>query len=109
MLFFALPVALAMLAVADVRAGLVPRWVIPVAVLFVLADFVPAPGAEIVQMVLGLAAFGRIAYRILGMSDAEWESGPATERCPPPGPPRPRPSRDRAVTPDWHRNRNSIN
>jgi hypothetical protein len=50
----------------------------PVAVLFVLADFVPAPGAEIVQMVLGLAAFGRIAYRIFGMSDAEWESGPAT-------------------------------
>jgi Domain of unknown function (DUF4386) len=77
-LFFALPVALAVLAVADVRARLAPRWVIPVAVLFVLADFVPAPGAEIVQLVLGMAAFGRIAYRILAMSDAEWESGPAT-------------------------------
>ena len=62
---------------ADVRAGLVPRWVIPVAVLFMLAGFVPAPGAEIVQFVLGLAAFGRIAYRILGMTDAEWESAPA--------------------------------
>jgi hypothetical protein len=78
-LFFALPVALTLLAVANVRAGLVPRWVIPVAALFVLADFVPAPGAEIVQLVLGLAAFGRIAYRILGMSDGEWESGPATD------------------------------
>ena len=77
-LFFALPVALTLLAVANVRAGLAPRWVMPVAVLFVLADFVPAPGAEIVQFVLGLAAFGRIAYRILGMTDAEWESGPAT-------------------------------
>jgi len=77
-LFFTLPVALTVLAVANVRAGLVPRWVIPVAVLFVLADFVPVPGAEIVQLVLGLAAFGRIAYRIFGMSDAEWESGPAT-------------------------------
>ena len=29
------------------------------------------------ERVLGLAAFGRIAYRILGMTDAEWESGPA--------------------------------
>jgi len=26
------------------------------------------------ERVLGLAAFGRIAYRIFGMSDAEWES-----------------------------------
>lgn len=76
-LFFALPVALTLLAVADVRAGLAPRWVMPVAVLFLLAGFVPAPGADIVQLVLGLAAFGRIAYRILGMTDAEWESGPA--------------------------------
>jgi hypothetical protein len=68
--------------VAGVRAGLVSRWVIPVAVLFVLADFVPAPGAEIVQLMLGLAAFGRIAYHILGMSDAEGESGPATDALP---------------------------
>jgi hypothetical protein len=76
-LFFALPVALTLLAVADVRAGLVPRWVIPAAVLFLLAGFVPAAAAGIGQLVLGLAVFGRIAYRILGMSDAEWESGPA--------------------------------
>jgi hypothetical protein len=81
-LFFALPVALTLLAVADVRAGLVPRWVIPVAVLFVLADFVPGPAAGIVQLLLGLAAFGRIAYRILGMSDAEWDSGPAVGALP---------------------------
>ena len=73
-LFFALPVALAMLAIAAVRGGLAPRWVIPAAVLFVLADFAPVPGAEIVQMALGLAAFGRIARTIFGMSDAEWES-----------------------------------
>ncbi len=40
-----------------------------------LAGFVPAPGADIGQLVLGLVAFGRIACRIFGMSDAEWESG----------------------------------
>jgi hypothetical protein len=74
-LFFALPVALTLLAVADVRAGLVPRWVIPAAVLFLLAGFAPGPGAEYIQIALGLAAFGRIAYRIVRMSDAEWESG----------------------------------
>lgn len=74
-LFFALPVALTLLAVAAVRGGYAPRWVIPAAVLFFLADFVPLPGAEIIQMVLGLAAFGRIAHTIFAMSDAEWESG----------------------------------
>jgi hypothetical protein len=76
-LFFALPVALTMLAVANVRAGLAPRWVIPVAVLFVLAGFAPVPGAGIIQVALGFAVFGRIAQRIFTMSDAEWQSGPA--------------------------------
>lgn len=76
-LFFALPVALAILAVADVRAGLVPRWVIPAAVLFVLVDLAPVPGAEFIQMALAFAAFGRIAQRIFTMSDSEWQSGPA--------------------------------
>jgi hypothetical protein len=33
-------------------------------------------------LVLGLATFGRIAYRILGMSDAEWDSGPAVGALP---------------------------
>lgn len=76
-LIFALPVALTLLAVADVRAGLAPRWVIPAAVLVLLAGFVPAAAAGIGQLVLGLAVFGRIAYRIHRMSDAEWESGQA--------------------------------
>jgi len=76
-LFFALPVALVLLAVAAVRGGYAPRWVIAVAVLFLLCDFAPVPGAEIIQMVLGLAAFGRIARSIFAMSDAEWESAPA--------------------------------
>lgn len=78
-LFFALPVALTLLAVADVRAGLAPRWVVPAAVLFLLAGFAPVPGADFIQIALGLAVFGRIAYRILGMSDAEWESGRAAD------------------------------
>jgi hypothetical protein len=81
-LVFALPVALAVLAVAAVRAGLAPRWVIPVAVLFMLADFAPVPGAEIIQVALGFAAFGRIAQRIFTMTDAEWLSGPATSALP---------------------------
>ena len=79
---FALPVALTLLAVADVLAGLAPRWVIPVAVLFLLAGFAPVPGADFIQIALGLAAFGRIAYRILRMTDAEWESGPAARALP---------------------------
>jgi hypothetical protein len=82
LLFFALPVALTLLALANVRAGLAPRWVIPVAVLFALADFVPVPGAELFQMALGLAAFGRIAYRILRMTDTEWESGAPADTLP---------------------------
>jgi hypothetical protein len=73
-LFFALPIALVLLAAAVVRGGYAPRWVIGVAVLFLLTDFAPLPGAEIVQVALGLAAFGRIARSILTMSDAEWES-----------------------------------
>ena len=80
---FALPVALTLLAVADVLAGLAPRWVIPVAVLFLLAGFAPVPGADFIQIALGLAAFGRIAYRILRMTDAEWESGRLPARCHP--------------------------
>ncbi len=79
---FALPVALTLLAVADVLAGLAPRWVIPVAVLFLLAGFAPVPGADFIQIALGLAAFGRIAYCILRMTDAEWESGPAARALP---------------------------
>ena len=35
-----------------------------------------------VLFMLGLAAFGRIAYRIFGMSDAEWESGPPAAAVP---------------------------
>ncbi len=73
-LFFALPVALVLLAVAAVRGGYAPRWVVPVAVLFLLGEFAPLPGAEIVQLALGLAAFGRIARSIFAMSDEEWTS-----------------------------------
>ena len=95
---FALPVALTLLAVADVLAGLAPRWVIPVAVLFLLAGFAPVPGADFIQIALGLAAFGRIAYRILRMTDAEWESGPAARALPSCDPSRPRLQPDRAST-----------
>ena len=81
-LLFALPVALTLLALAAARAGLIPRWMIPVAALFLIAGFAPGTAAEIGQLALGLAVFGRIAYRILRMSDAEWESGPAAAALP---------------------------
>ncbi|MBV9093831.1 MAG: hypothetical protein JO132_08155 [Streptosporangiaceae bacterium] len=76
--------------------GLVPRWVIPAAVLFLLVGFAPVPGGDFLQIALGLATFGRIAYRILHMSDAEREPGPAAGA--PSSPPPPRPPRDRGST-----------
>jgi hypothetical protein len=64
-LFFGVPVALVLLAVAARRAHLVPTWVPAVAGLFFIADFTPIPEAEIIQLLLGLAAFGTIALRTL--------------------------------------------
>jgi hypothetical protein len=64
-LFFFVPAALFLLALAARRAGLVPTWVPVVAAFFFFADLAPLPGVEIVQLLLGLAAFGTIAARAL--------------------------------------------
>lgn len=62
-LFFFVPVALVLLAVAVHRAGLVPGWVPALAGVFFVLEFLPLPGAEVAQLVLGLVAFGTIAAR----------------------------------------------
>ncbi len=71
-LFFVLPIAFVLLAGAIVRAGLAPRLVLAGAAVFLVADMVPLPGAEFVQLALGLVTFGWIAGRIIRMTDAEW-------------------------------------
>ena len=74
-LFFLVPVALVLLAVAARRARLVPSWVPGVAGLFFIADFTPLPEAEIIQLLLGLAAFGTIALR--ASRGRAWDPEPA--------------------------------
>lgn len=62
-LFSGVPIALVLLAIAAHRARLVRAWVLIAAGLFFVADFTPIPGAEIIQLLLGLATFGVIALR----------------------------------------------
>lgn len=64
-LFFLTPIALVLLAVAIHRAGLVSVWVPAAAGLFFVIDFVPIPGAEVIQLLLGLAVFAAIAFNAL--------------------------------------------
>lgn len=71
-LFFGVPVALVLLAIAARRAELVPAWVPALAGLFFVADFFPIPGAETIQLVLGLVAFGAIALR--GLRPGKWQA-----------------------------------
>jgi hypothetical protein len=71
-LFFALPIAFVLLAVAGVRNGLAPRPVLAGAVVFLVIDMAPLPGAELIQLVLGLVTFGWLARRIGAMTDLEW-------------------------------------
>lgn len=74
-LFFGVPVALVLLAVAARLAGLVATWVPVVAGLFFVADFLPIPGAEVLQLLLGLAAFGTIA--VTALRRPAWSARPA--------------------------------
>ena len=80
---FAFPFALVLLAGAVVRAGLAPRWVLPAAIVFLVVDLTPLPKAELVEILVGLAAFGRIAWRILGLSDEAWEAPRLIVEAPP--------------------------
>lgn len=72
-LMFAGPIALVVLSAAAVRAGLVPRWTIAGAVVFFVSDMLPIPGAEILQMAVGLATFGTIGLRLLRPAGEERE------------------------------------
>ena len=62
-LFFLVPIALVLLALAVHRAGLVAAWVPAAAGLFFLIDFTPIPGHEVIQLVIGLAVFATISLR----------------------------------------------
>lgn len=73
LLFFGVPVALVLLAVAVYRAGLAPRWVPALAVVFFVIDFLPVPGAEAIQLVLGLIVFGSISARALRARELQVE------------------------------------
>jgi hypothetical protein len=67
-LFFFVPLALVLLAIAVHRAGLVPLWVPVAAGVFFVVEFTPIPGAELIQLLVGLGVFATIALRSLQAS-----------------------------------------
>ncbi|MGH3004098.1 MAG: hypothetical protein ACRDM1_15780, partial [Gaiellaceae bacterium] len=73
-LMIAGPLAWLVLSGAAARAGLVPRWVVAGAVLFMVSDSLPIPAAEEIQGVIGIVTFGAIAVRMLQLGDDEWET-----------------------------------
>jgi hypothetical protein len=68
-LMFAGPIAFVILAAAATRARVAPRWIPVGAFIFFVSDMVPIPGAEVVQMLVGLATFGTLALGILRLDD----------------------------------------
>lgn len=64
-MMFAGPISLVVCAAAAVRAGILPRWTIAGAVVFFVADMLPIPAAEEIQMIVGMATFGFAATRLL--------------------------------------------
>jgi hypothetical protein len=73
-LLLAGPLAWLVLSGAAARAGLVSRWVVPGAIAFAIVDMLPIPAAEELQSVVGLAAFGAIAFALLRLDDEQWET-----------------------------------
>jgi hypothetical protein len=73
-LMIAGPLAWIVLAGAAARAGLVSRWVIGGTVVFALVDMLPIPAAEELQSLVGLGAFGALAFALLRLDDAQWEA-----------------------------------
>jgi len=73
-LMIAGPLAWILLAGAAARAGLVSRWVVVGMLAFAVSDSLPIPAAEEIQGLIGLAAFGAIALRLLRLSDGETEA-----------------------------------
>lgn len=65
-LFFALPIALLLLAVSTFRAGIAPLPAMVLAVLFFVIDAVPVlPGEELIPLAIGLVAFSWIARSLV--------------------------------------------
>ena len=73
-LMIAGPLTWILLTGAAARAGLVSRWLVVGAVAFAVSDSLPIPAAEEIQSLIGLATFGALAVRLLGLDDAQWES-----------------------------------
>ena len=68
------PLAWILLAGAAARAGLASRWVVAGMIAFAISDSLPIPAAEEIQSLIGIAAFGTIALRLLRLGDDQWES-----------------------------------
>ena len=65
-LFFAMPVAMVLFALAGYRAGFVPTPALGLVGLFFVSDFVPGlPGGELVQLLIGLIGFVWIALEVV--------------------------------------------
>jgi hypothetical protein len=67
-LFFAAPLAMALYATAVWRAHLVSTPPFVLAVAFLVGEFVPLPGGELVPLVLGVVAFAWIAVEVITLS-----------------------------------------
>ncbi len=76
-LMFGGPLALITLTAAAVRAGAVARWAVAGALLFVVSDMLPIPGAEIMQGAVGIAVFGTVAARLLPLPTRQPAAFPA--------------------------------
>ena len=70
-LFFATPLAMLVLIASAARARFVPKTAAALMVPFVLADKLPIPNAELLQMVLGLFVFGWVGWCLLNRNTIE--------------------------------------
>lgn len=79
-LFFAMPVAVVLFVAAVVRAGIVPKAALVLAVVFFIVDSIPGlPGGEPVALASGLVTFGWIAWRIVRPAGPAVAPHPASE------------------------------
>lgn len=79
--FFLSGIAFFLIGLAVWRSGFAYRWVGPLIAIAVVADFIPVHNEIVTVLVSALQVIGpaAIGYRILTMSDEEWESGEAAD------------------------------
>jgi hypothetical protein len=70
-LMLAGPVAFIVLTAAAARARLVSRWLIAATFAFVVSDMLPIPEGELVQGIIGIAAFTVLARAVLRIDPAD--------------------------------------